>query len=142
MIWRSDADLRRDRAKLADPCIGDHAAGTEIGGIAEVGIFDGNITERFAATADGHLAQFDRRIDDCFSELRAQWSRLVHVDWSSLIRRRRGAVRRHVSWRAGGRECAFGLVTMRRTRAYAARTSNRNRLTWPARSRDCEESCS
>src|SRR5258707_891047 len=78
--------LRRDRAKPADLRVAHHAARTEIGIIAELGIFDRGVTQNLAATADGRLAQFDRGFDDGFGELRTRLSRLVHVDGSSSIR--------------------------------------------------------
>ena len=107
---------RNDSGRLADQGIGDHAAGTEVGVIAELGIFDRGVTKNFAATADGCLTQLDCRFDDCFGELWARWSRLVHVDWWSLIGRRPCAARRQLSCRVGGRACAFGLASMRGTR--------------------------
>ena len=49
MVGRADAHLRRDRAKFPDLCVGDHAARTEIGVIAELGVFDRGVAEHLAA---------------------------------------------------------------------------------------------
>jgi hypothetical protein len=79
MVWRTDPHLRRDRAKFSDLRVRDHATRTEIGVVAEFGVFDFGVTENLAAAADGHFAQFDGRFDDGFGELRALACRLIHM---------------------------------------------------------------
>src|ERR1700712_712360 len=102
MVRRADPHLRRDRAKFPDLGVRDHAARTEIGEVAELGILDLGIAEHLAADADRRLAQFDGGLDNGFSKLRTH----------------------------------SGIPNQ------AARTSERNRLTWPARSLDCDDNCS
>ncbi len=97
MVWRADAHLGCDRAKPANLRIGDHAAGTEIGEVAELGLFECGVIKNFAATADRRLPQFNRGVDDGFRQFWAPWSRLVHIDCSSSNRQPAAAKARPLS---------------------------------------------
>jgi len=113
MVWRADTHLRGDRTKPADLRVADHAARTEIGVVAELRIFQRAVAQNFAAAADRRLPQSHRGVDHRFGKLWARYSLLVHIGRSSSFGQPAAASGRHLSWRAGRRERAFGLVSMR-----------------------------